>query len=576
MKFDAPIAPDPKPAWGSDVAAQMLRRLGYRYVSLNPGASYRGLHDSLVNHLGNESPSMILCLHEDHAVAIAHGYAKASGEPMACVLHSNVGLMHGMMGLYNAFCDRAPMLVLGATGPADAAQRRPWIDWLHTSADQAGMIRDFIKWDDQPLSAEALVESLARADLTTRSLPSAPVYVCLDAGLQERKLGREPAWPDVARLAPPSPPRPAAGDVAKAAALLRGAQRPVLLIGRSGRGEAEWQARIALAERLGALVFTDFKCRAAFPTDHPAHIAPPAVRPTKPARAVLKAADVVLSLDWPDLGGLALEGPLVIHASLDQMLHNGAHMNYQRLAEADLRIAASPDSLVADLVAALGQEKRDPWHAKLARKEKPAGTAIALEDVARALREAVPDPDRVGFAALCRGWPSDLWPLRDPLSYLGKDGGGGIGSGPGLAVGAALAYAEMGRPCVAILGDGDFLMGATALWSAARARIPLLVIVNNNRSYFNDELHQEAVARTRGRSLANRWIGQRLDDPALDIAGLARAQGAVGIGPVTEARALPAAMAQAVAVLRQGGVCVLDVQVTPGEERSAGEIPGRG
>ena len=158
MYYDKPEGqPDDKVAWGSDIAAQMLRRFGYPYISLNPGASYRGLHDSIVNHLGNMTPSMVLCQHEDHSVAIAHGYAKATGEPMACVLHSNVGLMHGMMSLYNAYCDRVPMFVFGATGPMDSEQRRPWIDWIHTTADQGSMVRDIVKWDNQPSSPEALI-----------------------------------------------------------------------------------------------------------------------------------------------------------------------------------------------------------------------------------------------------------------------------------------------------------------------------------------------------------------------------------------------------------------------------------
>ena len=186
--------PDGRVAWGSDIAAQMLRRFGIRYISLNPGASYRGFHDSLVNHLGNENPGIILCLHEDHSVAIAHGYAKATGEPMACVLHANVGLLHGMMGLFNAWCYRAPMFVLGATGPVAAEKRRPWIDWIHTSRDQGAYIRSIIKWDDQPTSPDALVESMTRANLLTRSAPTAPVYICLDAGFQEQKLDREPEW----------------------------------------------------------------------------------------------------------------------------------------------------------------------------------------------------------------------------------------------------------------------------------------------------------------------------------------------------------------------------------------------
>src|SRR6185312_5715726 len=228
-------APDETVAWGSDVAAQMLRRLGIPYVSLNPGASYRGLHDSLVNHLANERPGMLLCLHEDHAVAIAHGYAKAAGEPMACVLHSNVGLLHGMMGLYNAWCDRVPMIVLGATGPLDSEKRRPWIDWIHTSRDQGAFIRSIIKWDDQPSSPQALVESMIRANLLTRSAPTAPVYICLDAGFQEQKLDKEPEWQDVKRFKAPAPPRPSQQAVEQAAALLEDAQRPVIMFGRGSR-----------------------------------------------------------------------------------------------------------------------------------------------------------------------------------------------------------------------------------------------------------------------------------------------------------------------------------------------------
>src|SRR4029077_7995349 len=208
-------APDETVAWGSDIAAQMLRRLGIPYVSLNPGASYRGLHDSLVNHLGNERPGMLLCLHEDHAVAVAHGYAKAAGEPMACVLHSNVGLMHGMMGLYNAWCDRVPMIVLGATGPLDSEKRRPWIDWIHTTRDQGALVRSFVKWDDLPASPQALVEAMCRANMLTRAAPSAPVYVCLDAGLRESKLEQAPECPALARFAPPAAVRPAREAVAQ-------------------------------------------------------------------------------------------------------------------------------------------------------------------------------------------------------------------------------------------------------------------------------------------------------------------------------------------------------------------------
>ena len=127
--------------WGSDALAELLSRLDLRYLALVPGSSYRGLHDSLVNYSGNRDPQMLVCLHEEHAVAIAHGYAKVTGRPMAVAVHGNVGLMHATMAIYNAWCNRVPMLIIGATGPVDAARRRPWIDWIHTSADQGALIR---------------------------------------------------------------------------------------------------------------------------------------------------------------------------------------------------------------------------------------------------------------------------------------------------------------------------------------------------------------------------------------------------------------------------------------------------
>jgi thiamine pyrophosphate-dependent acetolactate synthase large subunit-like protein len=413
-------APDETVAWGSDIAAQMLRRLGIPYVSLNPGASYRGLHDSLVNHLGNERPGMLLCLHEDHAVAIAHGYAKAAGEPMACVLHSNVGLLHGMMGLYNAWCDRVPMIVLGATGPLDSEKRRPWIDWIHTTRDQGALVRSFVKWDDLPSSPQALVEAMCRANMLTRAAPSAPVYVCLDAGLQETKLEQAPEWPDLARFAPPAPVRPAREAVAQTAALLRAAERPLLLIGRGGREPEAWAARIALAERLGACVMTDLKISAMFPTDHPAHVVAPFNVLGKPAREILGAADVILALDWVDLGGALRQartvGPVtarIASVSLDHTLHNGFNMDYQSLPTVDVAIAGGADELVSELVDALGPGSKPPWRERIAKKPATAtDDAVTLEHVSSVLQASFNDPERVTFASLGRGWPIDLWPHR--------------------------------------------------------------------------------------------------------------------------------------------------------------------
>jgi thiamine pyrophosphate-dependent acetolactate synthase large subunit-like protein len=584
MRLDKPQgAPDETIGWGSDIAAEMLRRLDIPFVSLNPGASYRGLHDSLVNHLGNERPGILLCLHEDHSVAIAHGYARVTGEPMACVLHANVGLLHGMMAMFNAWCDRAPMLVLGATGPLASEKRRPWIDWIHTMRDQAALVRPFVKWDDQPSSPDALVESLARAFQLTRSYPTAPVYVCLDAGLQEAKLDAAPVWPDLARLGPPAPPRPAKDALDQAAAIFSRAERPVILAGRGARTQGAWDARIALAERLGAVVMSDLKSGAKFPTDHPAHVVPPFNALPRGAREILCEADVILSLDWVDLGGALKQAGAVgkvtakiVSASLDSHLHTGAGMEYQALPPSDVLMAATPDAVVDELVQALGPGRRSPWTTRTRAKPKEArGDTVTLDLIAAALRTEFNDPDKVTFSLLNRGWPVDVWPLRHPLAYLGKDGGGGLGSGPGLSVGAAVALERMGRHAVSVLGDGDFCMGATAIWTAVRHRLPMLILIDNNRSYFNDELHQENVAKARGREVANRWIGLRMEDPMPDIAMLARAQGATGIGPITTAADVASALEEGVGVLKQGGVAVIDFHVDPGEERQSAASVGQ-
>src|SRR5262249_18520550 len=195
-------------------------------------------------------PGIILCLHEDHSVAIAHGYAKATGEPMACVLHSNVGLLHGMMGLFNAWCDRAPMLVLGATGPVVAEKRRPWIDWIHTSRDQGAYIRWIIKGHAQRPGGVPVGGPLVGGNLPPRAAPTAPVYIALDAGFQETRLDKEPEWPDVKRFLPPKPPRPSKDTLDEAVALLSNAKKPLIMFGRGSRPDGVWAPRVRLAAPL--------------------------------------------------------------------------------------------------------------------------------------------------------------------------------------------------------------------------------------------------------------------------------------------------------------------------------------
>jgi thiamine pyrophosphate-dependent acetolactate synthase large subunit-like protein len=548
--------------FGSDAIAELLHRLELPYVSLNPGASYRGLHDSLVNHLGNEQPQLLVCLHEEHAVAVAHGYAKVAERPMAVALHSNVGLMHATMALFNAFCDRVPMLVLGATGPVDADQRRPWIDWIHTAADQGALVRSYVKWDDQPASVPAALEAVARAELLTRTYPRAPVYVCLDAGLQESELAAPVGLPEPGRHRPPSLPAPAAADVDRAAALLDAAQRPLVLVGRVGRGEAEWAARVELAERLGAAVLCDLKAPAGFPSAHPLNPAAPGTFLTDAGRELIRGADAILSLDWIDLGGTlraaGSEATQVIACSADSVLHNGWSKDHFALAPADVSLATHPDLLVAALLERVADHGP---HAEWPPERARSGPAtVGMRALATELNAALAGGDTC-LVRLPLSWDGADLRVEHPLDYLGQDGGAGLGSGPGMAVGAALALAGTPRLAVAVLGDGDFLMGATALWTAAHYRLPLLVVVANNRSFFNDEGHQERMARARGRPVENRWIGQHIRDPDPDLAALARSLGLQAEGPIEDLEALPAALARGGAAARAGAAVLVDVRI---------------
>jgi thiamine pyrophosphate-dependent acetolactate synthase large subunit-like protein len=558
--------------FGSDVMAETIGSLSIPYIALNPGASYRGLHDSLVNFLGNSAPQMLLCLHEEHAVAIAHGYAKVTGKAMAAVAHSNVGLMHASMAVFNAWCDRMPVLLLGATGPVDAAKRRPWIEWIHTSRDQGALVRDYTKWDDQPASAAAARESILRAAWIADTVPQGPVYVNLDAGLQEALLDAPLPPIDPARYRPKVGSGASEAQVRELAKILKNAKHPVILAGRASRCTNAWNARVHLAEKLGAKVVTDLKIGASFPTDHTLHAGSPGIYLIPEARAALADADVILSLDWVDLGGAlesvydgAVPTAQIVQISLDHNLHNGWSMDYQSLPMVDLMIGADPDQVLEALLAALGGPKDTATHETKPAAELPelVSSKVTMAHLASGLRTVVRDR-KVSFVHLPLGWDGSFWHFKHPLDFLGSDGGGGIGGGPGIAVGAALALRETDRLPICIGGDGDYLMGVTAIWTAVHYRIPLLYIVANNQSFYNDEVHQERVARMRDRKVENKWIGMRMTDPEVDIAGMGEAQGAKGFGPVHSADELTAVFEKALAHVDAGGVAVVDVRTEPG------------
>lgn len=575
--------------WGSDVIAALIRELGIEYIALTPGASFRGLHDSLVNFLGNTRPEMLLCVHEENAVALAHGYARVKGHPMAVALHSNVGLMHATMAIFNAWCDRVPILLIGAQGPVDATQRRPWVDWIHTASDLGALVRGYTKWDNQPASIPAALEAIVRAYQITISEPNAPVYVCLDAGLQEVLLEAPPELPQLARFIAPPPADPPREVVQQTAALLQAAHRPLIMIGRVSATRADWDRRVSLAERCSACVLTDIKTGASFPSLHLLQPFPPGLYATQEAGALIREADVIVSLDWIDLAGTlrqACEGGTpsakIVQCSLDPHLHNGWSMDHQALAPADLLALASPDRFVERLLEVIPPAVAPlPKAVERSASEGPAliGGMMSIESLARTITERL-KPHNPSYIRLPLGWPGSCCRFEDPLDYIGFDGGGGIGSGPGMAVGAALALRHTDRLPVAVLGDGDYLMGLTALWTAVHHRIPLLIVIANNQSFFNDELHQERMARVRDRPIENRTIGIRISDPPPDLAMLARGQGAIGHGPARDPSQLAEVLEDGVRQVRAGRVCVIDAHVAPEYSRAVSssllrQIPAR-
>jgi thiamine pyrophosphate-dependent acetolactate synthase large subunit-like protein len=578
------------PVYGSDVIVDLLRAAGIEYAAFNPGASFRGIHDSIVNYGGNRMPEAITCTHEEISVAMAHGYAKATGRPMVALLHNVVGLQHACMAIFNAWCDRVPVLLLGGTGPIDAAARRPWIEWIHTALVQGNQIRDYVKWDDQPHTLASVPESLLRAMRIATTDPAGPVYVCFDSELQERRADKVPPTPDWSRFRPPAPMQADEDSLREAARLLMSAERPVVIAERVGRCPASVGALVELAETVGAPVL-DRNSRFNFPSTHPLDL-------SGANRETVQQADVVLALDVQDVLGtvsatdIATGNPStavfdrakIITISVEHLLTKSWASDYQALAPVDVPITAETSVAIPRLSAlcreAGGNQTGGNEALRTARKSEIAAKHAALRDKWQCQAEA--DSTRTPIAAsylaaeiwrLIRqedwvlvngdlnGWCRRIWDWERPNCYLGRSGGGGVGYGIGASVGAALAHRGSGKLCVDIQGDGDLLFTPGALWTLAHHRIPLLLVMWNNRSYYNSEAHAERIARARSRPVENIGVGTRIEDPEVDFASLARSFGLHGEGPISEPGAIRPALERALrAVKEEGRAALVDVR----------------
>ena len=455
---------------------------------------------------------------------------------------------------------------------------------MHSVADQGALVRSYTKWDDQPLSANGAVESLLRGYQMTCAAPKAPIYITLDQRLQEDKPSAAVSVPPVERFMPGMPAQPDPDAVKAAAGLLANARFPVILAGRVSRDEADWRRRIALAEALGAVVFSDFKVAAAFPTDHPLHGPDPSIVFTGPDGVTLmRQADVILSLDWWDHATLFKQAwpdggvpAKVIRCSIDNYLHRGWTRDHLGLAPVDIDILAEPDRVVPHLLQHLAAHPDLPELAqrRLAERSRIGRTvprkrplrggpeAIGLWDIGEALHSALAGRDFCLMRAPL-GWQASSLPIRHPLDYLGADGAAGIGGATGMSVGSALALKGTGRIPVAVFGDGEFLMTPTALWTAVNRRIPMLIIIANNRGYYIDEQHQEVTSKSRHRPPDTAWVGQRIADPDIDLSAMAEAQGFGVSEPVHRLSELGEAVRRGVDAVARSACYFIDVRIVP-------------
>jgi thiamine pyrophosphate-dependent acetolactate synthase large subunit-like protein len=575
--------------YGSDLMVEVLRELGIKYIALNPGASYRGLHDSMVNFDPGKGPEIILCTHEEIAVALANGYARATGEIMATGLHNIVGLQHASMAIFNAWCDRTPILNLGGGGPQNTTNRRS-TDWVHTALVQGLAVREYVKFDDQPNSVDAVAESFLKAYRIAMTEPKGPVYVCLDTDVQEAKIGKPMVVPHAQFFRAPAGPGANPESLRQASRLLAEAQWPVVVAGEIARNPKALPPLLDLAEALGAAVI-DSDGRYAFPSTHVLNL-------TTAREEALRDADVVLALDVPSLGvplGPSVRergnfAPIispncqVIHMTLLDLERQSWVSDNMWLLPVHVPIAADTSVALPQLLEQVRERLKTKSDADRQVRERRAMVEAIYRDAKKKSQQWIektwdekPISQARFFSEINKRVQGKSWALvsshgrrwreaidvTEPAHGMGGGRGGGVGYGLPSSIGSALGFKGSGRLCVSILGDGDFLMTSNSLWTAAKYQIPLLVVVLNNHSYYNDEEHQERMARWRQRPIENKGIGIRIEDPAPDLTAIARALHVDGFGPITEPDLLGPALDKAIEIVEGGKPAVVDVITQP-------------
>jgi thiamine pyrophosphate-dependent acetolactate synthase large subunit-like protein len=566
---------------GSDFMVDVIKTLGFEYVATNPGSSFRSLHESLVNYGGNTKPELLTCLHEESAVGIAHGYAKVSGKPMSVMVHGTVGLQHAAMAIYNAWCDRVPVYIIAGNG-LDANKRRPGTEWNHSVQDAALMVRDYVKWDDYPMSLQHFAESAVRAYKIATTPPCEPVMIVADIDLQEDAIHSEGL--KIPKLAQSRPPQGDRAALAEAAKWLANAESPVIIADRMARDQQGVRDLVALAAALQAPV-VDLGGRMNFPTAH-------YLCHNDRRRELVRDADVVLLLEVGDPWGqfntfsdphkrqnwAAKKDVRIISISMQDVYIRANYQDFQRYQAVDLSINGDAQTSLPVLTeevkrigikgAARGERLRAAHNTMRERSREaaavgwdasPVTTARLSAELWGAIRSepwSLVVSDRVT-------WARRLWPMTEYHQALGGSGGQGVGYAAPGAVGAALANKAKGLISVTFQPDGDLLYAPGALWTAAYHKIPLLFLMHNNRGYYQEVMHLQRMASLHKRRVDTAWVGNIIDNPAIDFAKLAQSHGVWAEGPISDAKQIGPALQRALEVVKSGAPALVDVVCQP-------------
>jgi thiamine pyrophosphate-dependent acetolactate synthase large subunit-like protein len=579
---------------GSDFMVDVIKTLDIKYLPANCASSYRAIHESLINYGQNKQPEFLTCMHEESAVAMAHGYFKVAGKPLMTLVHGTVGLQHATMGIYNAWCDRVPVIIMGGND-MDAAHRPPGVPTFHSAQDINALVRDFTKWDDTPVSLQHFAQSFVRAYKIAMTPPYGPVMMSLDAGLQVEpvKDHGEPLY--IPRYVPTAPPQGDTGAVKEAAKLLVQAQNPLIVADRCARTPNGVNLLVQLAELLGARVI-DQGGRMNFPKTHALNAPPTAV----------SGADVILGLELSDFwatvnsytdngenGGVGANGTRIksgtklISISSVELNTKANYQDFQRFQVIDVPMAGDAETTLPALIEAVKQA--GPNKAAVDKRTEAAKKARA-EGMERARQAAAVgwDASPISTARLCMetyaaiksldwslvasegnvsNWPNRLWPIEKHYQWLGRSGGYGVGYGAPASVGAALANRDLGRFSVSIQSDGDLMYAPGVLWTAARHKIPLLAVMHNNRAYHQEVMHVQRLSNFRDR-VANTGndmgpVGTSIMNPDIEYHKLAEAMGWWAKGPIKDPKELGPALKEAVKIVQAGQPALLNVWTQP-------------